>query len=314
MALHTIAVTTGSSLSHIACPDRSRTAAIERSFDTARVSTSAPRARNVAVAASASAFPSATAASASASPILLNPLAQTSLSDPFVMASSPSTAAAQRHAEADVMGLLLRQRIVFLGAELNDFVADAIVSQLLLLDAQDPNRGIRLFVNCPGGSISAAMAIYDAINYCRAPVSTVAFGLAASTAAVVLAGGSKGRRMAMPNARIMMHQPMGGASGQAIDVEIQAKEIMYHKSNIARILSEITGRSAEQVEKDIDRDRYMSPVEAMEYGLIDAVIDSDAILPLQPSPERVKPRREHLEADKDPRKFLIPTIPDSEIF
>ncbi|GJP42468.1 hypothetical protein CLOM_g2028 [Closterium sp. NIES-68] len=100
--------------------------------------------------------------------------------------------------------------------------------------------------------------------------------------------------MAMPNARIMMHQPMGGASGQAIDVEIQAKEIMYHKSNIARILSEITGRSAEQVEKDIDRDRYMSPVEAMEYGLIDAVIDSDAILPLQPSPERVKPRRNTL--------------------
>ncbi|CAI7781554.1 unnamed protein product [Closterium sp. NIES-53] len=313
MALHSIAVTTGSSLSHIACPDRSRMAAIERSFDTARVSSSAPRARNAAVAASASVFPSATAASSSASPVLLNPFAQ-ALSDTLVTASSPSTAAAQRHAEADVMGLLLRQRIVFLGAELNDFVADAIVSQLLLLDAQDPNRDIRLFVNCPGGSISAAMAIYDAINYCRAPVSTVAFGLAASTAAVVLAGGSKGRRMAMPNARIMMHQPMGGASGQAIDVEIQAKEIMYHKSNIARILSEITGRSAEQVEKDIDRDRYMSPVEAMEYGLIDAVIDRDAILPLQPTPERVKPRREHLEANQDPRKFLIPVIPDSEIF
>lgn len=228
--------------------------------------------------------------------------------------ATQAPAAAQRSAEADVMGLLLRQRIVFLGHQMDDFVADAVISQLLLLDAVDPTKDIRLFVNCPGGSISAAMGIYDALQLCRADVSTIAFGLAASTAAIVLAGGSKGKRFAMPNARIMMHQPMGGASGQAIDVEIQAKEVMYHKNNITRILSEITGRPFKQVEKDIDRDRYMSPIEAMEYGLIDGVIDRDAIIPLQSSPERVKPRRENLEAGTDPRKFLIPTIPDDEIY
>lgn len=158
------------------------------------------------------------------------------------------------------------------------------------------------------------MGIYDAIQLCRAEVSTIAFGLAASTAAIVLAGGSKGKRFAMPNARIMMHQPLGGASGQAIDVEIQAKEIMYHKSNIIRIVSEITGRPYEQVEKDIDRDRYMSPVEAMEYGLIDGVIDQDAIIPLGPNAERVARRKEYADAEKDPRKFLIPVIPDDEIY
>eukprot|EP00270_Netrium_digitus_P008283 TRINITY_DN2466_c0_g1_i1.p1 TRINITY_DN2466_c0_g1~~TRINITY_DN2466_c0_g1_i1.p1 ORF type:complete len:332 (+),score=53.29 TRINITY_DN2466_c0_g1_i1:60-998(+) len=219
-----------------------------------------------------------------------------------------------RSAEADVMGLLLRQRIVFLGAQMDDFVADAIVSQLLLLDAQDANKDIRLFVNSPGGSISASMAIFDAIQLCRADVSTIAFGLAASTASIILMGGTKGKRYAMPNARIMMHQPLGGASGQAIDVEIQAKEIMYHKDNLTRIIAQITGRSYEQVEKDIDRDRYMSPVEAMEYGVIDGVIDEESILPLLPSPERVKPKKELMDADKNPRKFLIPTIPDDEIF
>eukprot|EP00475_Leptophrys_vorax_P041279 TRINITY_DN77850_c0_g1_i1.p1 TRINITY_DN77850_c0_g1~~TRINITY_DN77850_c0_g1_i1.p1 ORF type:complete len:312 (-),score=-8.12 TRINITY_DN77850_c0_g1_i1:253-1188(-) len=311
MALHSL---TATSLSHIACPDRAAVRSLERAGAAPSVRCTGRRAVTVAASASSS-------SSAAGSATFFNPLAQASAAsaaaasaDPFVVTSSGPATTAQRSAEGDVMGLLLRQRIVFLGAELNDFVADAIVSQLLLLDAQDSNRDIRLFVNCPGGSISAAMAIFDAINYCRAPVSTVAFGLAASTAAVVLAGGTKGRRLAMPNARIMMHQPMGGASGQAIDVEIQAKEIMYHKSNIARILSEITGRPYAQVEKDMDRDRYMSPVEAMEYGLIDAVIDRDAILPLMPSPERVKPRREYLEANDDPRKFLLPVIPDSEIF
>jgi len=220
----------------------------------------------------------------------------------------------QRPPDMDPMALLLKQRIVFLGSEMNDFVADAIVSQLLLLDAQDAEKEIRLFINCPGGSISASMAIYDAIQLCRAPVSTIAFGLAASTAAVVLAGGTKGLRLSMPNARIMMHQPLGGASGQAIDVEIQAKEIMHHKDNIARILAEKTGRAFEQVLKDIDRDRYMSPMEAVEYGAIDGVIDKDAIIPLKPLPERVKPRSEFLAASDDPRRFLIPNVPDDEIF
>ncbi|BBM98307.1 ATP-dependent Clp protease, protease subunit [Marchantia polymorpha subsp. ruderalis] len=228
--------------------------------------------------------------------------------------ATQAPAMASRSAEADVMGLLLRQRIVFLGHQMDDFVADSIVSQLLLLDAVDPTKDIRLFVNCPGGSISAAMAIYDSIQLCRANVSTIVFGLAASTAAIVVAGGSKGKRFAMPNARIMMHQPLGGASGQAIDVEIQAKEIMYHKTNVTRIISEITGRSTEQVAKDIDRDRYMSPVEAMEYGLLDGVIDQDTIMPLAPNVERVKSRSENLAAMEDPLKFLNPEISDDEIY
>lgn len=222
-------------------------------------------------------------------------------------------ALAQRSAEGDVMGLLLRQRIVFLGSNMDDFVADAIISQLLLLDAQNPNKDIRLFINCPGGSINAAMGIFDTIQLCRADVSTIAFGLAASTAAIVLAGGSKGKRLAMPNTRIMMHQPLGGASGSAMDVEIQAKEIMYHKSNVTRIISERTGRSAEQVDNDMDRDRYMSPMEAVEYGLIDGVIDKESIIPLPIMPETVEPTLSFADASKDFDKFITPHIPDDEI-
>lgn len=222
-------------------------------------------------------------------------------------------ALAQRSAEGDVMGLLLRQRIVFLGSNMDDFVADAIISQLLLLDAQNPNKDIRLFINCPGGSINAAMGIFDTIQLCRADVSTIAFGLAASTASIVLAGGSKGKRLAMPNTRIMMHQPLGGASGSAMDVEIQAKEIMYHKSNVTRIISERTGRSAEQVDNDMDRDRYMSPMEAVEYGLIDGVIDKESIIPLPIMPETVEPTLSFADASKDFDKFITPHIPDDEI-
>lgn len=193
-------------------------------------------------------------------------------------------------------------------------VADAIISQLLLLDAQDPNRDIRLFINSSGGSVSAAMGVYDAIQLCRAQVSTIAFGLAASTAALVLAGGSKGKRFAMPNTRIMLHQPLGGASGQVLDVEIQAKEIMYHKKNITKIISQITGRPFDQVDKDIDRDRFMSPGEAVDYGLLDGVIDKDTIIPLSLLPEKVSRRSDFKDAEKDPRKFLIPVIPDDEIY
>eukprot|EP00245_Coleochaete_scutata_P003107 TRINITY_DN14432_c0_g2_i1.p1 TRINITY_DN14432_c0_g2~~TRINITY_DN14432_c0_g2_i1.p1 ORF type:complete len:313 (+),score=51.15 TRINITY_DN14432_c0_g2_i1:54-992(+) len=228
--------------------------------------------------------------------------------------ASGSQVMERQAAEADVMGLLLRQRIVFLGHQMDDFVADATISQLLLLDAQDPTKEIRLFVNCPGGSISAAMGIFDAIQMCRADVSTIAFGLAASTASIVLMGGTKGKRLSMPNARIMMHQPLGGASGKAIDVEIQAREIMYHKTNITNLIAQVTGKSFEQVEKDIDRDRYMSPVEAMEYGIIDGVIDKDMIIPLQPATSKIKPRAEYFASEQDPRKFLIPTIDDSEIY
>lgn len=221
---------------------------------------------------------------------------------------------AQKAAEADVAGLLLRQRIVFLGYTIDDVVADAVISQLLLLDAQDPNKDIRLFINCSGGSMSAAMGIYDTIQLCRAHVSTIGLGIAASTAAIILAAGSKGKRFAMPNTRIMVHQPMGGASGQVLDVEIQAKEIMYHKNNITRILSQITGRPFDQVEKEIDRDRFMSPLEAVEYGILDEVIDKDMIIPLVPLPDKVLRRSDYKDAEKDPRKFLIPVIPDDEIY
>ncbi|MCO5573753.1 hypothetical protein L7F22_027527 [Adiantum nelumboides] len=161
--------------------------------------------------------------------------------------------------------------------------------------------------------VSAAMAVYDAIQLCRADISTVAFGIAASTAAIVLAGGTKGKRFAMPNTRIMLHQPLAGASGQAIDVEIQAREAMHHRKNVSRILSEITGRALEQVEKDIDRDRYMSPAEAMEYGILDGVIDKDMIIPLSPSPEKVLQSQGYRVAGKNPQKFFKSTVPDNEL-
>ncbi|XP_020093974.1 ATP-dependent Clp protease proteolytic subunit 4, chloroplastic [Ananas comosus] len=229
--------------------------------------------------------------------------------------SAPQTpATAMRGAESDVMGLLLKERIVFLGSGIDDFVADAIISQLLLLDAQDPTKDIRLFINSPGGSLSATMAIYDVVQLVRADVSTVALGIAASTSSIILGAGTKGKRFAMPNTRIMIHQPLGGASGQAIDVEIQAKEIMHNKNNMIRIIAGFTGRTFEQVQKDIDRDRYMGPIEAVEYGIIDGVIDQDSIIPLQPVPEKVKPRLNYEEISKDPSKFLRPEIPDDEIY
>ncbi|KAI3453886.1 hypothetical protein Pfo_010549 [Paulownia fortunei] len=231
-------------------------------------------------------------------------------------ASEPQNpATAMRGAEADAMGLLLKERIVFLGSNIDDFVADAIISQLLLLDAKDPTKDIRLFINSAGGSLSATMAIFDVVRLVRADVSTVALGISASTASIILGGGTKGKRFAMPNTRIMIHQPLGGASGQAIDVEIQAKEVMHNKKNVTRIISDFTSRSFEQVEKDIDRDRYMSPIEAVEYGIIDGVIDRDNIIPLVPVPDKVKASTfNYEEISKDPKKFLTPEIPDDEIY
>ena len=158
------------------------------------------------------------------------------------------------------------------------------------------------------------MAIYDVVQLVRADVSTVALGIAASTSSIILGGGTKGKRLAMPNTRIMLHQPLGGASGQVIDVEIQAKEVMHNKENVIRIVAGFTDRTVEQVRKDIDRDRYMSPIEAVEYGIIDGVIDRDSIIPLLPLPEKVKPKLNYEEISKDPRKFLTPEIPDDEIY
>lgn len=228
----------------------------------------------------------------------------------FRMSSPQTPERARRGAESDTMGLLLRERIVFLGNEIDDFVADAIISQLLLLDAQDPTKDIKLFINSPGGSLSATMAIYDAVQLVRADVSTIAMGIAASTAPIILGGGTKGKRLAMPNTRIMIAQPPGGASGQALDVEIQVKEVMNNKNNVSRIISSFTGRSLEQVLKDIDRDRYLSPIEAVEYGIIDGVIDREMIIPLLPVPEKV----EEITLNIDDEDFLNPHIPDDEIY
>uniref|UniRef100_A0A7S0XD71 ATP-dependent Clp protease proteolytic subunit n=1 Tax=Mantoniella antarctica TaxID=81844 RepID=A0A7S0XD71_9CHLO len=175
----------------------------------------------------------------------------------------------------DPFGLLLRQRIVFLGSEVNDFTADAVISQLLLLDAQDPKKDIKLFINSPGGSVTAGMGIYDAMQMCRADVSTVCMGLAASMGAFLLTSGAKGKRLSMPNARIMIHQPLGGASGAAVDIEIQAKEIMYHKANLNRLMAFHTGQDVKQIDEDTDRDRYMSPLESKNYGIIDEIIGGD---------------------------------------
>jgi ATP-dependent Clp protease protease subunit len=169
----------------------------------------------------------------------------------------------------------LRNRIVFLGHQVDDFNADAVISQLLLLDQQDPTKEIKLFINSPGGSVTAGMGIYDAMQFCRAPVSTVCLGLAASMGAFLLAAGEKGRRMSMPNARIMIHQPLGGAQGSAVDIEIQAKEIMHHKANLNRLMAFHTGQNVETIDADTDRDRYMSPLEAKNYGVIDIVIGGD---------------------------------------
>jgi len=157
----------------------------------------------------------------------------------------------------------------------NDFTADAVVSQLLYLDAQDSTKDIKLFINSPGGSVTAGMGVYDAIQMCRCDVSTVCFGLAASMGAFILTAGAKGKRMSMPNARIMIHQPLGGASGQAVDIEIQAREIMYHKGNLNRLMAYHTGQTVEKIDEDTDRDRYMSPLEAKRYGIIDSVIGGD---------------------------------------
>ncbi|MGQ9865345.1 MAG: ATP-dependent Clp endopeptidase proteolytic subunit ClpP [Pseudanabaenaceae cyanobacterium] len=174
----------------------------------------------------------------------------------------------------DVFSRLLRERIVFLGTGIDDRVSNLVVSQLLFLDAEDPEKDIFLYINSPGGSVSAGMAIYDTMQHVRADVSTICMGLAASMGAFLLSSGAKGKRYALPNARIMIHQPLGGARGQAIDIEIQAKEILYIKNTLNRLLAEQTGQPLDRIERDTDRDFFLSPAEAVDYGLIDAVLTS----------------------------------------
>eukprot|EP00877_Chromochloris_zofingiensis_P012979 jgi/Chrzof1/7935/Cz02g41250.t1 len=200
----------------------------------------------------------------------------------------------------DPFGLLLRQRIVFLGGEVEDFGADAIISQLLLLDNQDASKDIKMFINSPGGSVTAGMGIYDAMMLCRAPVQTYCFGLAASMGAFLLGAGMRGKRHSMPNSRIMIHQPLGGASGQAVDIEIQAKEIMYHKANLNRIMADYTQQPLHKIEEDTDRDRYMSPLEAKEYGIIDHIIGGEeAVFKVKGSTKRFPQVKEDYVTDKE---------------
>ena len=172
----------------------------------------------------------------------------------------------------DLFSRLLKDRIVFLGSEVNDEVANAIIAQLLVLEGEDPDKEITMYINSPGGVITAGLAIYDTMQYVRCPVSTVCLGQAASMGAVLLAAGGKGRRRCLPNSRVMIHQPHGGARGQATDIEIQAREIRRLKEVLIGILADASGRDHATVEKDIDRDNYLSSAAAKEYGLIDDVL------------------------------------------
>jgi ATP-dependent Clp protease protease subunit len=173
----------------------------------------------------------------------------------------------------DIFSRLLRERIVFLGQQVDDSIASIIVAQLLFLEADDPEKDIFLYINSPGGSVTAGMAIYDTMQHIRPDVSTICVGLAASMGAFLLTGGAKGKRLSLPHTRIMIHQPLGGAQGQAIDIEIQAKEILYHKSRLNELMAFHTGQPIERIAEDTDRDFFMAPDEAKNYGLIDEVVN-----------------------------------------
>jgi ATP-dependent Clp protease protease subunit len=179
-----------------------------------------------------------------------------------------------RWEQFDLFSRLLKDNIIFLGREITDDVANIICAQMLFLEAQDPEKEISLYINSPGGSVTAGLAIYDTLQFIRNDVATICVGQAASMAAVLLAAGSKGKRMALPNARVLIHQPLGGTSGQASEIEIAAKEILRMKQLLNNIVASNCGRTPEQVEKDSDRDFIMTAGQALEYGLIDRVFDS----------------------------------------
>ena len=175
----------------------------------------------------------------------------------------------------DIYSRLLKERIIFLGEEVNETTASLVVAQLLFLESEDPGKDIHLYINSPGGSVTAGMAIFDTMNYIKCDVSTICIGMAASMGAFLLAGGAKGKRFALPNAEIMIHQPLGGVNGQAEDIKIHAEWILKTREKLNRILSENTGKPYETLEKDTDRDNFMSADEACTYGLIDKVIKSN---------------------------------------
>ena len=176
----------------------------------------------------------------------------------------------------DIYSRLLEDRIVFLCDEVNDATASLVVAQLLFLEAKDPDKDINLYINSPGGSVSAGLAIYDTMNFIKCDVSTTCIGMAASMGAFLLSSGAKGKRFALPNSEIMIHQPLGGAKGQASDIKIHAEHILKTRDKLNRILSSNTGKSLDIIEKDTERDNFMSAIEACEYGLIDKVIDKRA--------------------------------------
>jgi len=179
----------------------------------------------------------------------------------------------------DIFSRLLKDRIVFLGTEINDDVANIIIAQLLFLESEDPDKDVQLYINSPGGVVTAGLAIFDTMQYVRCPVSTICIGQAASMGAVLLCAGGKGRRFALPHSRVLLHQPMGGARGQASDIEIQAREIRHLKDVLIQILVDATGKTAEQIAKDIDRDFYLGAEQAKEYGIVDEVFQPKKIQP-----------------------------------
>lgn len=172
----------------------------------------------------------------------------------------------------DIFSRLLNDRIIFLSDEVNDTTASLIVAQMLFLEAQDPDKDISFYINSPGGSVTAGMAIYDTMQYIKCDVSTICIGMAASMGAFLLSSGTKGKRLALPHSEVMIHQPLGGARGQATDIKIQAEQILKTKAMLNQILSENTGKSIKIIERDTDRDNYMTAQEALEYGLIDKIV------------------------------------------
>ena len=174
----------------------------------------------------------------------------------------------------DIYSRLLKDRIIFLGTQIDDATANTIIAQLLFLEASDPDKDVYVYINSPGGSVSSTIAIYDTIQYIRSDVSTICVGMAASGAALILASGTKGKRFALPNSRIMVHQPLGGAQGQVTDIEIQTKELKRIKNTINQILTHHTGQPFKKIERDTDRDFYLTAQEAKEYGIVDDVIKS----------------------------------------
>ena len=179
----------------------------------------------------------------------------------------------------DIYSRLLKDRIIFIGGPIDDNVANLVTAQLLFLEAEDPEKDISLYINSPGGSITAGMAIYDTMQYIKPDVSTICFGIAASMGAFLLTAGTKGKRFALQNSEIMIHQPIGGVQGQAVDIEIHTKRLLKIKETINQILADVTGKPLEQIERDTDRDNFMTAEEAREYGLIDEVIKTRDVSP-----------------------------------